>query len=178
MALPQCVRTKVDMPGWREIGNFVVYENTPKEAGYTPFVRKMEHWEPPVIKAICEHFEHDRLHMDPEVSEEDADSFKRETVVRAMVHEWPILTCGQPMTLGFLIVRPEQPVAHIDLMSVHPEHRGKNIGTILVAHFLNWAFENSFDLCRAGTMEANSAACCLYEASGFKQVDCLRTFHK
>ena len=178
MPLPKCVRTKVDMPGWREIGNFVVYERRPRETGFTPGVRMMEHWEPPVIKAICEHFEYDRLHLDPEVANEDADEFKRDMVDGAMSEGRPIMTLGQPMTLGFLIVRPDSPVAHIDLMAIHPEHRGQHIGTILVAYFLYWAGENGFELCRAGTMEANGPACCLYEAAGFKQVDCLRTFHK
>ena len=178
MLSPRCVRTKLDMPGWREIGNFVVYECTPREVGYTPSIRMKEHWELPVIKAIAEHFEHDRLHMDPDVSDEDANEFKKAVIGNAADRDWPIMTCGQPMTLGFLIVRPEYPIAHIDLIGVHPEYRGQHIGTVLVAFFLYWAGENGFDLCRAGTMEANSPACCLYEAAGFKQVDCLRTFHK
>jgi len=178
MPLPKCVRCKVDMPGWREIGNFVIYDRVPRETGLMPFVRMMEHWEMPVMKAIAEHFEHDRLHMDPEVTDEDADNFKKAMIVEAKFCGWPIMTYGQPMTLGFLIVRPEHPIAHIDLMAVHPEHRGQHVGTYLVAHFLCWAIENGFDLCRAGTMEANSAACCLYEAAGFRRVDCPRTFHR
>ena len=178
MALPLCVRTKVDIPGWREIGNFVIYERIPRETGYAPLVRMMEHWELPVIKAIAEHFEHDRLHMDPEVTEQDADDFKRNMIDHAKSSGWPIITYGQPMTLGFLIVRPEHPIACIDLVGVHPEHRGEHIGTYLVAHFLYWMRNAGFALCRAGTMEANSAACCLYEAAGFEKVDCLRIFHK
>ncbi|KKN35008.1 hypothetical protein LCGC14_0787980 [marine sediment metagenome] len=178
MVLPQCIRCNVDMPGWREIGNFVIYDRVPRETGLMPQVRMMEHWETPVIKAICEHFKYDRLHMDTEVSNEKADTFKRGIVDNAKDNGWPIMTYGQPMTLGFLIVRPEYPIAHIDLMGVHPEHRGRKIGTCLLTHFLCWAIENGFDLCRAGTMEANSPACCLYESAGFKQVDCLRVFHK
>lgn len=178
MPLPKCVRTKVDMPGWREIGNFVIYERPPREIGYTEFVRYREHWELSVIKAIAEHFEFDRLHMDPAVAEEDADQFKKDMIDNAIANDWPVMTCGQPMTLGFLIIRPKRPTANIDLIAVHPEHRHKHIATYLVAHFLYWAHENGFDLCRAGTMEANAAACCLYEAAGFKRVDCLRTFHK
>ena len=178
MPLPKCIRCKVDIPGWREIGNFAVYERVPRATGLMPHVRRMEHWEMPVIKAIAEHFEHDRLHMDSEVTDEDADDFKRTMIDNARSCGWPIITYGQPMTLGFLIVRSEFPIAYIDLMGVHPEHRGENIGTYLLAHFLCWMRNEGFALCRAGTMEANSPACCLYEAAGFKQVDCLRTFHK
>lgn len=178
MPLPKCVRTKSDMPGWREIGDFAVYERTPLLGGWTPFVRLREHWEVPVIKAIADHFTHDRLHLDPEVSEQEADEFKSGMVDRAVSEGFPILTCGQPDTLGFLIVRPEGNVANIDLIGVSPNARRRGIGTALIGSFLHWAHLENFDLCRAGTMDSNRIACKLYESFGFTRSATLRTFHK
>lgn len=163
------------MPGWREIGRFAVYERPPGGA-YMPNVRMMEHWEPPVIKAICEHFQFDRMHMDPVVSKKAADDFKKEMVQNAIELKLPILTTGQPMTIGFLIVRPEGEAANIDLMGVHPEYRGRGIGSYLLNHFLWWA--DVYAVCRAGTMEVNLPACRMYENAGFTKVDSLRTFHE
>lgn len=183
----KCVKTERVMPrnlGWREIGWFAVYRREPLNCGFEnmreihSFVRYMEHWEPPVIKAICEHFEYDRMHMDPRISEEEADEFKKAFLDNALANEWPVLTCGQPVTFGFLICRPEKFIGHIDLIGVHPDHRHRGIASILVAHFLAWAHDGGFDLCEAGTMEANSAACALYESMGFKRHETLRVFHK
>lgn len=189
MQLPRCKRIDVDEDpgplfsrGWREIEQLVTYERPPASDGYVPGVRNMEYWEGPAIRGIASiSFSDDRLHRDPQVDDDLADRFKVECVEKALAYRalsgesW-ILTYGQPLTLGFLIFRPDKNVSVLDLMAVLPAERCKGIGTWLVASFLYASQE--FRVCRAGTQVHNVGACHLYESLGFREVKRERTFHK
>ncbi len=155
---------------------FCVYERPPLAGGATAFVHTYDRSEIPAMKEIAGHFKYDRLHMDPQVSNDDADEFKRSMIDNAIANDWPIMTCGEPL-MGFLIVRPEIDIAHIDLLGIHPDYRGRRVGVTLVLSFLDWTHKNKFQLCRAGTMLTNAAARKLYQTLGFREFERMRTFH-
>lgn len=185
MRLPKCKRIDIDADpepwlrhGWREIEQLVTYERPPASDGYVLDVRLREHWEQPTIKAIAGiSFSEDRLHRDPKVLDDDADKFKVQCVEKAFQKRWPILTLGQPMTLGFLIMRPGHNANIIDLMAVLPAARGHGLGTSLVSTFLYFS-DVDWARCRASTQAHNLAACRMYKSLGFREVKRERTFHK
>lgn len=186
MRLPKCKRIDIDADpepwlrhGWREIEQLVTYERPPAIDGFVEGVRLQEHWEQPVIRAIAGvSFSEDRLHRDPKVLDDDADKFKVQCVEEAHQKRWPVLTVGQPMTLGFLIMRPEKDANVIDLLAVLPDARGHGIGASLVSSFLYVSgFWLDFGRCRAGTQAHNVAACRIYKRLGFYEAKRERTFH-
>lgn len=184
MRLPRCRRINVgDDPapllarGWREIEQLVTYEREPVELNDIPSVEVADLWHYSVIRSMAfVGFSEDRLHKDPEVSDDDADRFKLECVDRAIKDKLPILISGEPTPLGFLIFRPEKKVSTLEMMTVVPGARRNGAGKRLVAGWLSAS--RGSDICRAGTQAHNEAACRMYESLGFHEVKRERTFHR
>jgi ribosomal protein S18 acetylase RimI-like enzyme len=120
-------------------------------------------------------FRFDRFHLDPDVPAAVADRIKHDWVVNALAGnrgDHVLVAMREDEVVGFLAVVVEGERSIIDLMAVHPDHRGRGAGRALVARFLAGA-----ERAEVGTQAANVRATRFYEALGFRAVRATYDMH-
>jgi len=69
--------------------------------------------------------------------------------------------------VGYVIVGAQWGVAYLQRLAVHPDHRGKNIGSDLVRGAINWARRTSSQVIVLNVRDKNAPARGLYAKEGF-----------
>ncbi len=69
--------------------------------------------------------------------------------------------------VGYVIVGAQWGVAYLQRLAVHPDHRGKDIGSDLVRGAINWARRTTSQVFVLNVRDENTAAQRLYEKEGF-----------
>ena len=187
MILPLCVRVDGNdrasadalvADGWREIETLDVYRL--KASQYrTDGVAVMEHKDRAKVEDIVKMTGGSgRLYADPNVSRDQADMCRLKWF--RSYYERPdvkILVACAPAVVGFCAVSLKTDIARIEMVGVHPAHRGLGHGFRMV----RTAADDKGGIilaCKAGTQSTNRAARMMYHSAGFDLWGCLRTFHK
>ena len=79
--------------------------------------------------------------------------------------------------VGFVLARQAADEIELLLIGVHPEKRGKGMGTILLRHFFESARTRSANTVFL-EMRANNPARSLYEKMGFEQIGVRRDYYR
>lgn len=112
----------------------------------------------------------DRYHQDPHIPRDQADSLHGMWAFNACSGraDQTLVSREAQKVTGFatLKIHPEEKEGRIDLLAVHPNHRGKGIGAALVQGCLSWCSSKA-DRVRVGTQAVNIPALRLYLSSGF-----------
>lgn len=188
MSLPLCIRIKATdqrsadalrQDGWREVE---VLETWRANSPFNNRIHKLIRPAKPSDNLVCQKiasqaFMYDRLHMDPCVSDDEANDAKRAWVNGAFTTNLPnLFVYDDSIVKGFISMKIETNMAIVDLVAVDPVYHGKGIGRALVCHAQT--VYPHINQIQAGTQEINVAGRALYASLGFAVVDRQRTFHK
>lgn len=160
--------------GWRDIG---ILETWCGSTEFASPVRLATPSDLPVMLRIArESFEFDRLHADETVSKAEASEVKELHVVQAMHESSRYVYVYGERPCGFLIVRTEGCVLHVELIAVNLDHRGRGVAQALIRFAAS-----DLAQCKtivAGTQMANEPAKRLYGYLGMSVSKLERTFHR
>ncbi len=123
-------------------------------------------------------FRFSRFHLDPRIPRALADEIKAqwaENFFRGKRGDAMIVAEARGMPIGFLqLLRAGDGALVIDLIAVAADHRGKGIGSAMIA----WAADNApGDRMRVGTQAANVDSLRFYENLGFRTVATAYVMH-
>ncbi len=124
-------------------------------------------------------FSMDRLHRDPEISDDIADKVRRTWVLnnlRGRADATFIERVGDGIA-GFINCLLLADAAVIDLIAVRPSNQGKGVGARLVRAALAH-YAGRRPLMRVGTQADNATSLKLYQRAGFREVRREITFHR
>lgn len=112
-------------------------------------------------KIALESFRYSRFHLDPEINKMDADRSRAEWVKNACLGraEWVLVSHEGNVPSGFVICMKntlkQQLIGKLDLIAVHPTHRGRNIGYHLTVAFLTYCKNQGYSSAQVGTQSHN-----------------------
>jgi GNAT superfamily N-acetyltransferase len=126
---------------------------------------------------------HSRFHVDPRIPVDRFESLYRIWVDRSTRRELADIVFVATSSgcvrekVGFITVQKTGDSGKIGLIAVHPRHRGRGIGSLLMGKAHEWMREHG--LCRAGvvTQTGNIPACRLYARCGYMPVNVQAWFH-
>ena len=184
-------RTSVDRPdlvrlledvGLRLMDTNVVLEKTmAADAGNLSrsSVRIARSEDETAVRAIAERsFSLDRFHLDPQVSQVQADAIQGDWAAnffRGQRGDWMGVAETDQGVAGFLSLLLRKDRAVIDLIAVDAAARGRGLGRKLVA--LAEAEHHNLGLLQVGTQIGNISSIRFYNRCGFQYLEALYVFH-
>ena len=152
------------------------FPSCPTPQKWVRIARHQHHQELLEIAGSC--FDNSRFHLDPLIADDDANRVKREWLLgytnvplsRGILRRRRglelLVALDDETPVGFLAIGLEGTSRTVDLLGVKPSHRGRAVGTALLASFIH-RHKGMCDL-RAGTQISNVPALRLYERTGFR----------
>lgn len=87
--------------------------------------------------------------------------------IRATTNSAVLIQTAESDLVGYVIVGAQWGVAYLQRIAVHPDHRGKNIGSDLVRGAINWARRTTSQVMVLNVRNENGPARSLYAKEGF-----------
>jgi ribosomal protein S18 acetylase RimI-like enzyme len=176
---------KLSAAGFTVVGVQVTLARTLADARSPTSTVVVEHARPEHAEALlniaASCFRYSRFHLDPELSEQEADRLKREWVRsyaearRGLGLLAALDEHGLPV--GFLCVLQVGEARAIDLIGVAPHAQRRGVGTALVDAFVRLYGADGAEL-RVGTQIANLPSLALYQQLGFTIVSAVYVLHR
>lgn len=105
----------------------------------------------------------------PEIADDDPMSVERLTAYAEDGHSW-VAADLQEYLLGYVLVDVIDGCAHVEQISVRPEHQGKGLGTAMLEEIERWAHANELTCITLSTFEHASWNAPLYAHLGFRKL--------
>ncbi|WP_156371046.1 GNAT family N-acetyltransferase [Nocardia arizonensis] len=104
-----------------------------------------------------------------EVAEDEAPSLEQLRGFAVAGRAW-VWADDHDRPVGYLILGIVDGLAHIDQVSVHPDHAGRRIGARLIAHAARWALDHGMDAITLTTFTEVAWNGPYYERLGFRRI--------
>jgi GNAT superfamily N-acetyltransferase len=105
----------------------------------------------------------------PEIADDDPMSVERLTAYAEDGRSWVAVDLEE-VPIGYAVVDVIEGFAHVEQISVRPEHQRKGVGTAMLAEIERWAFTNELTALTLSTFEHVSWNAPLYARMGFRKL--------
>jgi GNAT superfamily N-acetyltransferase len=105
----------------------------------------------------------------PEIADDDPMSVERLTTYAEDGRSWVAVDLEE-LPIGYVVVDVIEGFAHVEQISVRPEHQRKGVGTAMLAEIERWAFTNALSALTLSTFEQVSWNAPLYARMGFREL--------
>lgn len=106
----------------------------------------------------------------PEIADDGPMSVERLTAYADDGRSWVAVDVDD-LPLGYAVVDVVESCAHLEQISIKPEHQGKGLGKALIAQIERWALENQMRAITLITFEHVPWNAPLYAHLGFRRLD-------